>query len=223
MNNCKVEKTCFHCKKKGSHHLSLCPSLFEQKRITTDSALAANAACLEMKARDEEVSMLSAGEQVIMQTVLVEAMDADQVCSETTRIMMDTGNQRTYVTENIVKKLGLQSEGTDTLKIFTFGANKPKNIMTKLVSIVLKSKEGNTVSVKASVVAQISGSIQRTPVQLNSQLALERKYKLADTLPKTTESSTIGLLIGSDYYNEIMSSEKLKIQEGLYVIKSTFG
>jgi len=68
-----------------------------------------------MKAQEKEVSMLSAGEQVIMQTALVEAMDIEQSRSETTRIMMDTGSQRTYVTEDIVKKLGLQPEGTDKL------------------------------------------------------------------------------------------------------------
>jgi len=224
MNNCKVEKPCFHCKKRGNHHRSLCPSLFEQKgTTTTDNALTATAAFSEMKAQEKEVSMLSAGEQVIMQTALVEAMDIDQSRSETTRIMMDTGSQRTYVTEDIVKKLGLQPEGTDKLTVFTFGANKPKSITTKLVSIVLKSKEGNTFSIKASVVPQISGNIQRMPIQLNNQLALQRKYRFADTLPKTVESSTIGLLIGSDYYNEIMSSERIKIQEGLYVIQSKFG
>ena len=52
---------------------------------------------------------------------------------------------------------------------------------------------------------------------------IQRKYKLADTLPKTMESSTLVLLIGNDYYNDIMSSEKVKIEEGLYVIKSKFG
>ena len=104
-----------------------------------------------------------------------------------------------------------------------FRARKPKSITTKIVSTVLKSNDGDTVLVKVSVVPQISGNIQRTPIGLNDQLMIQKKYKLADTLLKTMESSTIGLLIGSDYYNELMSSEEVKIQEGLYVLKSKFG
>ena len=52
---------------------------------------------------------------------------------------------------------------------------------------------------------------------------IQRKYEQADTLPETMESSTLGLLIGNDYYNDVMSSEKVKIEEGLYIIKSKFG
>ena len=74
--------------------------------------------------------------------------------------MMDTGNQRSYITEDVVGKLGLQPEGTDKLTIFTFGANKPKDITTKLVTILLKSREGNTVLVKASVIPHISGTLK---------------------------------------------------------------
>ena len=61
------------------------------------------------------------------------------------------------------------------------------------------------------------------PIKLNNQLTIQRRFKLADTLPKQTETSTIGLLIGSDYYNELISPERVEIQKGLYAIKSKFG
>ena len=59
----------------------------------------------------EGQSMLAAREQVIMQTALIEAMDPGQSKSEITRVLMDTGSQRTYITEEIVKKLNLTTEG----------------------------------------------------------------------------------------------------------------
>ena len=40
---------------------------------------------------------------------------------------------------------------------------------------------------------------------------------------QNTESSSIGILIGNDCYNDIMSTERIKIYEGLYVIRSKFG
>ena len=81
-----------------------------------------------MKDEGYKTSMISPGEQVVMQTALVEVLDMEQSCSETTRIMMDTSSQRTYITVDIVGKLGLQLEGTDKLTIFMFGGNKPKII-----------------------------------------------------------------------------------------------
>ena len=90
--------------------------------------------------------MLAAGEQVIMQTVLMEAMDPDKSTSESTRIMMDTGGQTTYVTEEIAKKLQLRNEDTKRISVFTFGANKPGEDVSPRVSLMFKSNEGNSVN-----------------------------------------------------------------------------
>ena len=73
------------------------------------------------------------------------------------------------------------------------------------------------------MVPEISGNIQRALIKIDNQFKIIRKYELADTLPKHTESSSIGILIGNNYYNDIMSTERIKIHEGLYVIKSKFG
>ena len=65
--------------------------------------------------------------------------------------------------------------------------------------------------------------MQRLPIRLKSRFSIPKRLRLADTLPQQTESSTIGILIGSDYYHEVMSSKKVEVQEGLYLIKSKFG
>ena len=73
---------------------------------------------------------------------------------------------------------------------------------------MLKSKDGNSVTVKTNVVPKISRDMQRLQVQLKNRFSSQKKKKnrLADTLPQQTESSTIGVLIESDYYNEVMTS-----------------
>ena len=76
---------------------------------------------------------------------------------------------------------------------------------------------------KASMVPEINGNVQQAPSKIDNQLKIIRKYELPYILPKHTESSSIGILIGNDYYNDIMLTERLKIQEGLYIIKSKFG
>ena len=78
-----------------------------------------------------------------MQTTLIEAVGPGQSKSEITRVLMDTGSQRTYTTEEIFKKLNLTTEGNFKLTLFTFGASKPKEITTPTVTILHKSKKEN--------------------------------------------------------------------------------
>ena len=184
MAKCKVEKPCYHCKEKESHYRSLCPKFLKRKKPPSNSVFTANTAPPLVEDCNEEQSMLAAGEQVILQTVIIEAMDPGQSKSEITRVLMDTGSQRTYITEEIVKNLKLTTEGNVKLTVFTFGASKPKEITTPIVTVLLKSKKRNTVSIKASAVPEISGNVQQAPIKIDNQFKIIRKYELADTLPK---------------------------------------
>ena len=130
-----------------------------------------------------------------MQTALVEVMDPAETQSQVTRILMDTGSQRTYVTEEVARQLNIQPEGKEKLSIYTFGANKPKEIVTPVVTLVLKAKKENTVLIKASVVPKISGEIQKRPIKLTNQFMIQRKYKLADTLPKLWSHQPLDYLL----------------------------
>ena len=75
MAKCKFEKPCYHCKKKDSYHRSLCPKLFKEKRPPSNSVFTANTAPPLVEDCSEGQSMFPAGEQVIMQTALIEAMN----------------------------------------------------------------------------------------------------------------------------------------------------
>ena len=109
-----------------------------------------------------------------------------------------------HIYEDIVKKLKLTTEGNVKLAVFTFGASKPKKITTPIVTVLFKSKKRKVVSIKVSMVPEISGDVQRAPIKINKKFKIIRKYELADNMPKRTESSSIGILIGNDYYNDIM-------------------
>ena len=53
---------------------------------------------------NEETTMLSVGEQVVMRTAMVEAMQPEESTSEFMRVFMNAGSNRTYVTEDIVSR-----------------------------------------------------------------------------------------------------------------------
>ena len=78
----------------------------------------------------------------------------------------------------------------------------------------------------ANIVPNISGAIQRSPVGFaQSELlhGLTRNLKLADNIPVKTESTPFELLIGNDYYLDIVETEKIEVCPGLYLLSSKLG
>ena len=67
------------------------------------------------------------------------------------------------------------------------------------------------------MVPQIAGSIQRHPVNLKSVKNWEylwTEFSLADDFPNVRETSSVELLIGNDYYLDIILPQKIEIQPG---------
>ena len=78
----------------------------------------------------------------------------------------------------------------------------------------------------ANVVPKITGTVLRRPVKIEKYQNWEylwSKFSLADTLPVVKETSTIELLIGNDYYLDIILPEKFELQPGLYLRGSKLG
>ena len=83
---------------------------------------------------------------------------------QSTRLILDCGSQRTYITGDLVNKLQLVSNNTEILTFFTFGSTKPKEFKTPVVEFGLKLKNGHTMNIQANVVPKITGMIQRAPI-----------------------------------------------------------
>ena len=54
-------------------------------------------------------------------------------------------------------------------------------------------------------------------------LKLFPSSKLADAIPSTSESAVVDLLMGSDYFWDIISGEKVMLPSGMFMIPSKFG
>ena len=90
--------------------------------------------------------MLSQGQQVIIQKVLVEALNTDQKWSEVTvKVLMDTGRQHTSITLPLLLKLGLEEDRKKALIVYTFGNKKQKAITAGVVIINLNRKGGESI------------------------------------------------------------------------------
>ena len=101
-----------------------------------------------------------------------------------------------------------------------------KLIKTRQTKLSIRVKNGEYLDIIANIVPVISDSVQRRLIRLHSSEDFSRivsSLTLADTIPKETESSTAELLIGNDYYLDIILSQKTEIQPGLYLLGSKLG
>ena len=77
--------------------------------------------------------------------------------------------------------------------------------------------------IQANVVPKITGMIQRAPINSKQFEFLAKEYQLADTLPNELEMSNVELLIGNDYYSDLILPERKKVIPGLYLLGSHLG
>ena len=114
------------------------------------------------------------------------------------KLLLDPGSHRTYVTEKLANRLELKLLEKEIISVVTFGSTKPKQIESHVVSIELPLKDGTSFNLLANVIPEITGFIQRSPLQIGKTAFLWKDLPLADSIPTEKEISTVELPIGSD-------------------------
>ena len=161
-----------------------------------------------------------------MQTARADINNPNNGLKQNVRMLLDSGSQRTYITESLAKKINLKMGKKEEIMLVTFGSDTPKRIKTPTIKLNILLKDGSTLKISANVVPQIAGSIQRRPVNLKSVKNWEylwTEFSLADDFPNVRETSSVELLIGNDYYLDIILPQKIEIQPGLYMLGSKLG
>ncbi|XP_056016813.1 uncharacterized protein LOC130053512 [Ostrea edulis] len=142
IKDCRVVKPCFHCRESRNHHRSQCPKKFPYQRDEStrlEKSTQKETSCLADESHKEkhstveslqESSMFTSGDIVLTQTTHKEVSNPVINKKETVRILMDSGSQRTYITEDLAKRLNLRMGQTEEISLITFGADKPKRVKT---------------------------------------------------------------------------------------------
>ena len=222
--DCPVRIKCHYCKQINKHHRSLCPTQFGS--VNREYSSLAEEIPTEEEHLNTENSLISSGEMVLMQTARTQIKNPESGLKQTARILLDSGSQRTYITEALAKKLNLKLGDRDKFMLVTFGSEKPRKTESRNTKLDIVLKDGSTLTINANVVPHIAESIQRRPVNstsLDNWDYLWAEFSLADDLPKERETSSVELLIGNDYYLDIILPQKVTVQPGLYLLGSKLG
>ena len=228
--DCRRSRPCAHCGRLN-HHRSLCSKLFggvdqPSNRPRESPSIDQTEVQTVSGVNEEENMMLTSSNQVLMQTALSTVKNISGNTSLTVRIILDSGSQRTYITEKLAKELNLHLKPLEKLAVVTFGTEKPRFLEYKPSTLQLMLKDGKAMNLDVSVVPSITGKINRFPLKAQHVEFFNSKFgknMLADSLPKYPESSKIDMLIGNDCYFDLLEPQKLDVGGGLFLFNSKLG
>ena len=100
---------------------------------------------------------------------------------------------------------------------------KPRCIETPVVEVTMILKSGFTMKIKANFGPNITGTIERKPFRSETIKQTLKQYELVDRILIKKESCNIVLQVGNYYYADIVSTNRIMLSEGLYLVGSKFG
>ena len=105
--------------------------------------------------------------KVLLQTATVHTYAQHSNKTISVRVLLDSGSQRSYATNNLKKRLGLRPVKKETLNLNTFGQDKLTKQKCDAVNLSLKSKDDDDIKILALCFEKICSPIP-SKVQLDS-------------------------------------------------------
>ena len=155
-NQCPRKKKCRVCDR-TDHHQSVCEMSSNQSRSETPAA-PTNAKTKEdrepsaSKKPPQNITTTSTARstvQVLLQTAKTCAYVENGTTLLPVRVLLDSGSQRSYITNHLKRKLGMIPIKTETLNLNTFGNDKFSKKDCDLIKLPLQGKHGEDVNISA--------------------------------------------------------------------------
>ena len=224
------EKPCYHCKVKGHHNQSLCPTRFKitstsQPKETSTNNIAMLPAQEKEKPPAEEIKSiktLMASNDFKSQLLTVTTNVYNSKSSKTlrTRIILDCGSDRTHITKRCINRLNLEIESTETLHVNIFGSTSPAVIKTPIVHFNLLDISGKVQRISAYVTESIVSHIKPPNVaKFRNKFPQYQNIALADD----GLDYDVDILLGMDHLLDVFTWSKIDVDENTLLIDSTFG
>ncbi|CAG7703279.1 unnamed protein product, partial [Allacma fusca] len=203
VKDCPIDKPCVYCKKRKSHHRSICFKLFQKEK--SEPVNESKTTTENLLTKEEEGNLLTA-------TVNV----SNNKFTERVNTILDCGSRRSYITNRLANQLNLKPLSYETLRISTICNESPKEISSKVVRLDVITKDNERVKITANTIPKIINKLNMPNVELNSRF---KNFKLAEF----DENLTPELLIGNDYMFDFIIMEKVMIDENTSLLNSKFG
>ena len=138
-----MKKACVYCKQRNRHHGSLFIKKFPVKRPSEMAHSVTEPLSATVATEHAYTFLLSSHEQVLMQMATIEVENLRKSRKVTTRLLLDTGSQRTYITNELVENSICQSQDQKHWQC-TFSPSKPRGLHTPVTELLLLTYDEHT-------------------------------------------------------------------------------
>jgi len=140
-------------------------------------------------------------------------------------VFLDSGSQRTYITNDLKEKLKLPVKNHQVLSIGTFASKTPQKIHSSLVDLGIQLKNGEIKTIQANAVPFLTQSLKTASISQDDLAIAINLYP--DLSSSEISNNTIlkpDILIGMDlfwdFFDQVMP---LKLPSGLTAVTSKIG
>lgn len=239
-NNCRSNKLpCFKCKSQN-HHGSVCLGSVRKLNLVKENEVKnmvvdyKNSTILNSNPDQNEPnkaeivssvsqcqSILSFSKNVYLQTCA--AVVKSRYNSKITRILLDNGSQRSFISTNLANRLKLKPIRYENLSVYSFGTQVATERLYPVVTFELKNKNQTfRVEIEALVTSNISGAVILPPDTHIQEFMRKNMLELADS-ECGSKATRIEILIGSDYFWNFILDERVDITKNVSAVKTVFG
>ena len=145
---------------------------------------------------------------MLLQTAIAEVYNPKNPSSTLKlRLILDSGSQRSYLTEEAKNSLGLTRVKHQDLSIATFGASKGDPRRCEVVRVGIVTTSSHDEILVLLIVPHICEPLSAQPITTCSKMFPHlSSLTLADT-PSSDTPLTVDMLIGSDFYWQLTTGE----------------
>lgn len=230
-SECDKSRKCRRCD--GKHHQSIC----NRELISTSPKLNSKLTeeSLKQESNDHGNSLTENQNstttttatctrnpsKVLLQTATTFAYSHHSTTTIPVRVLLDSGSQRSYVTNHLKKRLGILPDKTEMLNLNTFGEDQFTQRQCDVVNLNLQVTQGEDIEISAVCFQKICSPIS-TKIHLDQHPHL-KGLNLADSSLIENDHDIIDILIGADYYYDIVMGEIVRGESGPVAVNSKLG
>ena len=236
VRDCRNPKLCRNCG--GHHHQSICSKGFLLRNVPKKEEQRKEEQRNDEKNKDKSDGAGNVGSQgstltvgnlstskrhVLLQTARAVATNEDGSKTCPVCILFDNGSQRSYITDDLKRKLNLNPIKVETLYLNTFGDSKHERKSCQLFNLNLCDRDNELTPICALNFPVICSPLPST-VDIFDYPHI-RGLDLADCSEGQDEHhcNTIDVLIGSDCYWNFIYGETIRGDSGPVAVSSKFG
>ena len=213
IKDCTSQKKCYVCN--GAHHTSICDGRKKKNEK-------------EDETKDvHSTPAVSSKSKILLQTAQLDVRAyrrGKPGLVANCKVLFDSGSQRTHITRELAEKIKAPIVRRDNVNINGFGGISLGPQTLEVAQLILTKKGYNVqLKIEGLIVEKICKPLQGRYVQSSVQsIPHIRDKKLADD-DVGDEIQDVAILIGLDYYHDVINGEPIIVRGAPTLVSSIFG